>query len=137
MPALMDGVRRLNLSVLFVVGGDGSHRLAASIAAAAAAQSIHLSVACVPKTIDNDLPVIDRSFGFETAGPLNHNMLRLSVLIHVCPVSEAVRAVRCAKIEASCTPDGVGIVSIVSLTFSNMIFGCPRDLNHPPRSDGM
>ncbi len=98
MPALLQGIRRLNLSVLFVIGGDGSHQLAASIAAAAADDGIRLrlalariihqrfcllilrSVACVPKTIDNDLPVIDRSFGFETA------------------VSEAVKAVRCAKV---------------------------------------
>jgi len=93
----------LGLSVLFVVGGDGSHRLAASIAAAATQQGMQLSVACVPKTIDNDLPVIDRSFGFETA------------------VSEAVKAVRCAKVEASCTPDGIGIVRSPARTLTHAL----------------
>ena len=56
---------------------------------------MRLSVAGVPKTIDNDVDLLDRSFGFNTS------------------VEEAQRAIRSAKTEASCVPNGIGIVKLM------------------------
>lgn len=53
------------------------------------------SVVAVPKSIDNDILVIDKTFGFETA------------------VEEAQRAILAAKVEASSAHRGVGIVRLM------------------------
>jgi len=67
-PALMvETLVRLGISVLFVLGGDGSLRGAAKIASMAERLGVELSVIGVPKTIDNDIPYLDQSFGFQTA----------------------------------------------------------------------
>lgn len=59
-------------------------------------QGLNVSVAGIPKTIDNDLDYIDRSFGFQSA------------------VEAAQDAIRCAKVEASCNlPNGIGIVKLM------------------------
>lgn len=58
--------RRINQ--LYVIGGDGTHRGAHAIHLAALAKKFPLAVAAIPKTIDNDVDLIDRSFGFDTAG---------------------------------------------------------------------
>ena len=52
-------------------------------------------VAVVPKTIDNDIPLIDRSFGFDTA------------------VTEAKRFIDVASVEARSFPRGVGVVRLM------------------------
>jgi 6-phosphofructokinase 1 len=52
-------------------------------------------VAGIPKTIDNDIPIIDKSFGFETA------------------VQEAQAAIHSAKVESSCAEFGVGLVRLM------------------------
>ncbi|MCF7854207.1 MAG: ATP-dependent 6-phosphofructokinase [Candidatus Pacebacteria bacterium] len=58
---------RLSINVLFTVGGDGTQRGAGEIAEAARSKGLPLSVVGIPKTIDNDLSFMDRTFGFETA----------------------------------------------------------------------
>jgi 6-phosphofructokinase 1 len=59
-------------------------------------QGMNVSVAGIPKTIDNDVDYIDRSFGFESA------------------VEAAQVAIRSAKTEAICNmPNGVGIVKLM------------------------
>jgi 6-phosphofructokinase 1 len=86
---------RLGVNLLFVVGGDGSLRGAQKIADAAAAREVPLSVIGVPKTIDNDIPYIDHSFGFQTA------------------FARATESIRAAHTEASSTPHGVGLVKLM------------------------
>ncbi len=86
---------RLGVSVLFVIGGDGTLRGAQEIADEAAARGVVLSVIGVPKTIDNDVPYIDHSFGFQTA------------------FARAAESIRAAHTEASSTPDGVGLVKLM------------------------
>jgi 6-phosphofructokinase 1 len=54
-----------------------------------------LSVIGVPKTIDNDVPYIDHSFGFQTA------------------FARAADSIRAAHTEASSTPHGVGLVKLM------------------------
>ena len=64
---IVDCLERLHVNILFVVGGDGSMRGAMKIARTIAERGLKLAVVGVPKTIDNDIPFIDQSFGFQTA----------------------------------------------------------------------
>ncbi|HSQ42634.1 MAG TPA: ATP-dependent 6-phosphofructokinase [Fibrobacteraceae bacterium] len=67
-PSIMvDTLMRLNINVLFTVGGDGTLRGAHAIVEELAKRNQRISVVGVPKTIDNDLNLVDRTFGFETA----------------------------------------------------------------------
>jgi 6-phosphofructokinase 1 len=93
--AMVDTLSRLDISVLFVLGGDGTLRGAQKIVDAAAARQLALSVIGVPKTIDNDIPYIDHSFGFQTA------------------FSRAAESIRAAHTEASSSPNGVGLVKLM------------------------
>lgn len=49
----------------------------------------------IPKTIDNDIPLIDSSFGFETS------------------VSEGIRAIQSAAVESSSADYGIGLVRLM------------------------
>ncbi len=80
---------------IYVIGGDGTHRGANKLAQNALKRGLKMAVACVPKTIDNDIGVIDKSFGFDTA------------------VGEAVKAIHSALVEAKCTPNGIGVVQLM------------------------
>ena len=92
---MVDTLVGLGISILFVVGGDGSLRGGQQIADTAAARGIELAVIGVPKTIDNDIPFIDRSFGFQTA------------------FARAAESIKAASTEASSTPNGVGLVKLM------------------------
>lgn len=58
-------------------------------------RKLKISVVGIPKTIDNDVPIIDKSFGFETS------------------VEEAVKAIKSAYVEANCAEYGVGLVRLM------------------------
>lgn len=58
---------RFGINVLFAIGGDGTQRGAFEIAEMAREKGLRISVIGIPKTIDNDLGYMDRTFGFETA----------------------------------------------------------------------
>lgn len=64
---MVDTLQRLNINMLFCVGGDGTLRGAHAIAEEIALRRLPISVVGIPKTIDNDLNLVDRTFGFETA----------------------------------------------------------------------
>jgi len=88
-------LERLGISVLFVIGGDGTLRGAQQIADEADRRGLTLSVIGVPKTIDNDIPYLDQSFGFQTA------------------FTRATESIKAALTEASSTPNGVGLVKLM------------------------
>ena len=92
---IVDTLVRMNINVLFCIGGDGSLRCAGAIAAECRRRKLSISVVGVPKTIDNDLQFVGRSFGFETA------------------VSEATNVIRSAHVEAKGTMNGVGLVKLM------------------------
>ena len=92
---IVDCLERMNISALFVIGGDGSLRGAMQIAAAATARGARIAVVGIPKTIDNDIPYIDQSFGFQTA------------------FGEATKSLRSAHVEAKASPNGVGLVKLM------------------------
>ena len=64
---MVDTLMRLNINVLFCIGGDGTLRGAHDIAKEIQKRKQPISVIGIPKTIDNDLNLIARTFGFETA----------------------------------------------------------------------
>jgi 6-phosphofructokinase 1 len=92
---IVDFLVEYRINILFVIGGDGTLRGAQSIVAEIKARDLKISVIGIPKTIDNDIEYMDKSFGFETA------------------FAEAVRTVRCAHIEAQGYPNGVGLVKLM------------------------
>ena len=52
---IVDALERLNVSVLFVIGGDGSMKAASAIAKEVRQRNIRISIIGIPKTIDNDI----------------------------------------------------------------------------------
>jgi len=92
---IVDCLERMNISALFVIGGDGTLRGAMQIAAAATDRGARIAVVGIPKTIDNDIPYIDQSFGFQTA------------------FGEATKSLRSAHVEAKASPNGVGLVKLM------------------------
>ena len=81
---------------LYVIGGDGTHRGANKVARTCIERKLNIAVVGIPKTIDNDVDLIDRSFGFSTA------------------VESAQAAIVSAKTEAMCNvPNGIGIVKLM------------------------
>ncbi len=93
--AIVDALEQLNVNMLFTIGGDGTQRGALAICQEAAQRGRVLSVVGIPKTIDNDLSFVQRSFGFETA------------------VGRAVDAVCAAHVEATGAVNGVGLVKVM------------------------
>jgi 6-phosphofructokinase 1 len=93
--AMVDTLMRHGINMLFVIGGDGTLRGAQSIVDAATARGLELAVVGVPKTIDNDIPFIDHSFGFQTA------------------FGRAAESIRAAQTEAASTPNGIGLVKLM------------------------
>ena len=64
---MVDRLERLGIGILFVIGGDGTLRGAHAIGAEATRRGLKIAVIGVPKTIDNDVSFVQKTFGFETA----------------------------------------------------------------------
>ena len=92
---MVDTLIREDIRVLFAIGGDGTLRGALGIYEEIKKRGLRIGVIGVPKTIDNDISFVSRSFGFDTA------------------VGAAVESLRCAHVEASCHQNGVGIVKLM------------------------
>ncbi|GAA4962243.1 ATP-dependent 6-phosphofructokinase [Kineococcus glutinatus] len=92
---IADCLERMGISILFVIGGDGTMRGAQKISAELRERGQKTAVVGIPKTIDNDIPFIDQSFGFQSA------------------FSEASRSIRSAKVEARTAPNGVSVVKLM------------------------
>ena len=92
---VVDTLDRMNIGILFTIGGDGTSRGAQAIVQEIGRRGLKIAVVGIPKTIDNDLSYIERTFGFETA------------------VSEARQAIYSAHIEAKGAFHGVGLVRLM------------------------
>ena len=92
---IVDSLERMNVNILFVIGGDGSMRAAKAIGDETSARGRKISVIGIPKTIDNDINFISRSFGFDTA------------------VEKATEAIQCAHVEATGVDMGIGLVKLM------------------------
>jgi len=92
---IVDCMERLNLNMLFTIGGDGTQRGTLDIAEEVNKRNLKIALVGIPKTVDNDFAIIDRSFGFDTA------------------VEKAVEVVAAAHMEASSAVNGVGLVKVM------------------------
>lgn len=92
---MVDRLQELGINILFTVGGDGTLQGGHAIAMEAARRGYQLSVVGVPKTIDNDVPFVDQTFGFDTA------------------VEIARLALRSAHTEAVSARNGIGLVKLM------------------------
>ena len=92
---MVNTLKRMNIDILFCVGGDGTMRCARFIADEIAKRNLNISIIGIPKTIDNDLTLIQKTFGFDTA------------------ISEAVKVIQCAHVESKGAPMGIGVVKIM------------------------
>jgi 6-phosphofructokinase 1 len=57
----------MDINILFTIGGDGTLRGAQVITDEINRRGLKISIVGIPKTIDNDINLIEKSFGFETA----------------------------------------------------------------------
>ncbi|MBN1951512.1 MAG: ATP-dependent 6-phosphofructokinase [Bacteroidales bacterium] len=73
---IVDALERMNINILFTIGGDGTLRGAQKITEEITRRNLKIAVAAVPKTIDNDINLIEKSFGFETAFTIAADILR-------------------------------------------------------------
>ena len=92
---IVDSLEQINLNVLFIIGGLGAMRAANAIVDEINKRGKKISVVGIPKTVDNDINFIARSFGFETA------------------VEKATEAIRSAHVEALSVNHGVGMVKLM------------------------
>ena len=92
---MADYLKDLGVGILFAIGGDGTLRGAQKIGEEAARRGLKVGVIGVPKTIDNDVSFVQRTFGFETA------------------VTEARRATYAANAEAEAARNGIGLVKLM------------------------
>jgi 6-phosphofructokinase 1 len=91
----VDNLIAREVNILFTVGGDGTQRGANDLYQEARRRGHALSVVGVPKTIDNDVGFVSRTFGFFSA------------------VEEAARVLDCAHTEARSVPGGIGLVKLM------------------------
>ncbi len=64
---MVDTLERMGINILFAIGGDGTLRGADAIGQEVERRGLDISVVGIPKTIDNDIDLIDKSFGYETS----------------------------------------------------------------------
>jgi 6-phosphofructokinase 1 len=74
---IVDTLVRDRIDLFFPVGGDGALRGALEIAEEIARRGLDIAVVGLPKTIDNDIPWVRRSFGFQTAVRRGLGLVRL------------------------------------------------------------
>ncbi|CAA7408744.1 unnamed protein product [Spirodela intermedia] len=92
---IVDSIQDRRINQVYIIGGDGTQKGASVIFEEIVRRGLKVSVVGIPKTIDNDIAVIDRSFGFDTA------------------VEEAQRAINAAHVEAESGENGIGVVKLM------------------------
>ena len=92
---IVDAMMQLNLNMLFTIGGDGTQHGSLEIAEEIERRKLKIAMIGVPKTVDNDFAIIQKSFGFDTA------------------VEKAVEAVAAAHMEAKSAINGIGLVKVM------------------------
>jgi 6-phosphofructokinase 1 len=73
---MVDTLVKNEIDILFAIGGDGTLKGARAISEELNRRRLPISVVGIPKTIDNDISLIDKSFGFETAFDIASPIIR-------------------------------------------------------------
>jgi 6-phosphofructokinase 1 len=95
-PAVMvDFLEQREIDILFCVGGDGTQRGAHAICEELRRRGLKKSIVGIPKTIDNDIPYVEMSFGYVTA------------------LEKAAEVIRAAHVEARGAPNGIAVVKVM------------------------
>ncbi|MFZ2655529.1 MAG: ATP-dependent 6-phosphofructokinase [Victivallales bacterium] len=92
---MLDSLVTMDVNMLFCIGGDGTLRGAHAIAEEALKRNLKISVVGIPKTIDNDISFMQRTFGVETAIYATHPIIS------------------CAHNEAKGAYNGVGLIHVM------------------------
>lgn len=92
---IVDSLERMNIRILFMIGGDGTLKAASLLTDAIKKRDLKISIIGVPKTIDNDIHLISKSFGFDTS------------------VEIATNAIKAGHTEAKGYPNGIGIIKLM------------------------
>ena len=92
---MLETLMRMDINMLFCIGGDGTLRAAHDLAMAALKRDLNICIIGIPKTIDNDICYIDKTFGFETA---------------VCATNPMITVAHNA---AKGAPNGVGLIHVM------------------------
>lgn len=92
---VVDYLLKMNINILFCIGGDGTIRAAENITSEVNKRNQKIAIVCIPKTIDNDLNLIQKSFGFDTA------------------IEKAADAIKSAHVEAKGALNGIGLIKIM------------------------
>ncbi len=92
---VVDTLQQMGVGLLLVIGGDGTMRGAHAVYEEVSRRGASISVVGAPKSIDNDVPLVDKTFGYETA------------------FSIAVESIRAAHTEAVAYRNGVGLVRLM------------------------
>lgn len=92
---IMKKIKQNKVNQLYIVGGDGTLKGTAEIYNYVKENELDIAVIGLPKTIDNDIRIIDRSFGYQTA------------------VEEALKAINSAETEAMSAEYGIGLVKLM------------------------
>ncbi|HOB61857.1 MAG TPA: ATP-dependent 6-phosphofructokinase [Candidatus Competibacteraceae bacterium] len=91
----VDNLIRRGVNILFTIGGDGTQRGGNALFQEAQRRGHPLAVVGIPKTIDNDVAFVSRTFGYLTA------------------VEEAAKVLDCAHIEAHSVHNGIALVKLM------------------------
>ncbi len=91
----VDNLIRLGVNILFTIGGDGTQRGGNDLFQEARRRGHALAVVGIPKTIDNDVPFVTRTFGYLTA------------------VQEAAKVLDRAHTEARSVENGISLVKLM------------------------
>ncbi len=92
---MVDFLVQQGIDILLCVGGDGTQRGSHALYQEVSRRGLNISIVGIPKTIDNDIPFCDQSFGLVTA------------------VAEAQRVLDCAHAESKGVPYGIGLVKLM------------------------
>ena len=93
--AIVDALVLRDINVLFAIGGDGTLAGAHAIYKEVTRRDLPIAIVGIPKTIDNDILWVSKSFGFESA------------------VAKATEALRSAQTEARGAFHGIGLVKLM------------------------
>ncbi|KAG8049861.1 hypothetical protein GUJ93_ZPchr0009g259 [Zizania palustris] len=92
---IVGAIERRGFNQVYAIGGDGTMRGAVKIFEEVRRRRLPVAITGIPKTVDNDVGIIDRSFGFHTA------------------VEEAQQAIAAGHVEAESAVNGVGLVKLM------------------------
>ena len=92
---IADAIENMNINMIFIIGGDGTQRGSLEVAEEIEKRGLKIAVVGIPKTVDNDLSFIQKSFGFDTA------------------VVKAAESVAAAHMEAHSQINGIGLVKLM------------------------